>query len=80
MILIHRSEAPDFFVCLQIFILLYLTMINIHRFGKLFSQQGFFLLYFLLGNRFREERGTGFDFLWNLVLNKASIDGSLMLK
>ena len=55
-------------------------MINIHRFGKLFSQQGFFLLYFLLGNRFREERGTGLDFLWNLVLNKASIAGSLMLK
>ena len=57
-------------------------MINIHRFGKLFSQQFFFffLILVLLGKRSREERGTGFDFLWSLVLNKASIDGSLMLK
>ena len=40
----------------------------------------FLIILVLLGNRFREERGTGFDFLWNLVLNKASIAGSLMLR
>ena len=40
-------------------------MINIHRFGKLFSQQFFFffLILVLLGKRSREERGTGFDLL-----------------
>ena len=57
--------------------LLYLTMINIHRFGKLFSQQFFFffLILILLGKRSREERGTGFDFLWNLVLIKLPLMG-----
>jgi len=51
MIHIHRSETPDFFVCLWIFILLYFYIV----FG--------FLILFLLGNRFREERDTGFDLI-----------------
>ena len=39
----------------------------------------FFLILVFLGKDL-EKRGTGFDFLWNPVLNKASIDGSLMLR
>ena len=39
----------------------------------------FFLILVFLGNHL-EKRGTGFDFLSNPVLNKVSIDGSLMLK
>ena len=40
----------------------------------------FFILILVFLGKDLEKRGTGFDFLWNPVLNKASIDESLMLR
>ena len=48
-------------------------------FAAVFFLFFFFLILVFLGKDL-EKRGTGIDFLWNPVLNKASIDGSLMLR
>ena len=56
----------------------YIVIFN-NDFRSSFFLSFFFLILVFLGKDL-EKRGTGIDFLWNPVLNKASIDGSLMLR